>query len=547
MKKYTVGIDFGTLSARAVLMNAESGEIVTSAVCEYSHGVMDRELPCGKRLPPRTALQDAEDYVKALSYTVKAVISKSEIAPEEVIGVGVDFTGCTIMPVDRNMRPLSAIPEYSEEPHAYVKLWKHNSATAESDHINRLAEERGEKWLSIYGGKTSAEWTFAKILQVINEAPEIYDSTYMYLNSADWIAYILTGEVTNSVNFAGYKELWNAENGFPSPEFFEALCPKMKEIVGTKICDRMATLSAPVGYLNKEGATLIGLCEGTPVATPVIDAHSSMPALGIVDKGILMAILGTSACFLVHTTEKKDITGVMGYVKDGIVDGFYSYEAAQATCGDHLEWYINNALPASYIEGAKAEGVGIHKYLREKARKLRIGENRLLYLDWQNGNRCILSDLDLTGALFGLTLHTRPEDIYRAMIEGTAFGGKMIFDNFVANGIEINRVVASGGIAEKDEMYMQIFADVLNREITVSSAAFSGAKGSAIYATVAAGLYDSIVNAAGLLGETEGKHYYPIPENVEAYKKLYAEYVRLHDYFGRGGNDVLKRLKNICD
>ena len=197
----------------------------------------------------------------------------------------------------------------------------------------------------------------------------------MYLNTADWIVYLLTGELTHSVNFAGYKELWNVEEGFPSPDFFEALCPKMKNIVGTKICDKMATLSAPAGYLTKEGAELVGLCEGTPVATPVIDAHASMPALGIVEEGTCMVILGTSGVYLLHSAEKKDMTGIMGYVKDGIVEGLYSYEAAQATCGDHLEWYINNALPAEYTEDAKAQGVKIHKYLREKAKKLRVGEN----------------------------------------------------------------------------------------------------------------------------------------------------------------------------
>lgn len=547
MKKYTLGIDFGTLSARAVLMDVKSGEIIATVVSEYPHGVMDRELPSGKRLPPRSALQDGEDYVKALSYTVRTVISEGGIDPAEIVGVGIDFTGCTLIPVDKDMQPLSSHSEYTDEPHAYVKLWKHNSATKESDEINRLAEERGEKWLSIYGGRTSAEWAFAKILQIYRQAPSVYENTHLFLNSADWMVWLLTGEVTNSVNFAGYKELWNAESGFPSAEFFGELCPEMRNIIGTKICDRMATLSSPAGYVNSEGARLTGLCEGTPIATPVIDAHASMPALRVVEEGTLMLILGTSGVCLLHSEEKKEMSGVLGYVKDGIINGLYSYEAAQATCGDHLEWYINNALPASYIDGARAEGVNIHKYLREKAKKLRVGENGLLYLDWQNGNRCILSNLDLTGALFGLTLGTRPEDIYRAMIEGVAFGCRMIVDNFEANGITIKKAVATGGIAEKDEMFMQILSDVLDRDITVSEVKLSAAKGSAIYATVAAGIYEDINSASRTLGVTEGKLYSPIPENVRAYKKLYAEYVKLHDHFGRGGNDILCRLKGVCD
>ena len=541
MKKYTMGIDFGTLSARAVIIDAVSGEILASSVCEYKHGVIDKELPCGKKLPPRTALQDGEDYRCALSSTARAAISDSGVCPEDICGIGIDFTGCTLIPVDKMMHPLSSIPEYSCEPHAYVKLWKHNSATTQRDRIDRLARERGEKWLSVYSGRTSAEWTFAKILQIIEEAPEVYDNTYMYLNSADWIVYLLTGEITNSANFAGYKELWNAEDGFPSPEFFEALCPKMKDIIGTKVCDKIATLSAPAGYVSEEGSRLTGLPVGIPVATPVIDAHASMPALSVVDSGVMMTILGTSGSYMTHSSEKIEMSGIMGYVKDGIVDGLYSYEAAQATCGDHLDWYIKNALPEAYTSAAEREGVSSHKYLRETAKHLRVGESGLLYLDWQNGNRCILSDLDLTGALFGLTLQTRPEEIYRAMIEGVAFGAKMIIDNFSENGIEINRLVASGGIAEKDEMFMQIYADTLDKEITVSSVRYSAAKGSAIYGAVAAGIYNSIREAAAHLGSTEGKIYRPDPHNAAEYRKLYAEYVKLHDYFGRGGNDVLRR------
>ncbi|MBQ8850488.1 MAG: ribulokinase [Clostridia bacterium] len=545
MKKYTVGIDFGTLSGRAVLMDVESGEIAATSVCEYKHGVIDRELPSGKRLPPRTALQDASDYTEVLSTTLRAVMAEVKADPCQVVGIGIDFTGCTMLPVDENMRPLMFDEKYKDEPHAYVKLWKHNSATKEGDDINSLAAERGEKWLYAHGGKTSAEWMFAKILQIQREAPEIYERTHLFLNSADWVTYLLTGEITHSVNIAEAKELWSEEDGFPSREFFEKLCPEMKDIIGTKIPDNMVYVSSAAGYISEEGARLTGLPVGIPMATPVLDAHASMPALGLTEDGTLMMILGTSAVHLVHCKEKRNIGGIFGYVTEGVMNGLYTYEACQACCGDHLDWYIRNALPASYTEAAKAEGIGIHKYLREKAKKLRVGENGLIYLDWQNGNRSILTDLDLTGALFGLTLQTRPEEIYRAMIEGTVFGAKVILDNFEANGIRINKIVASGGIAEKDDMFMQICADVFGREIVVSDVKLSASKGSAIYAAVAAGIYKDVIEASDALGVRSGRLYEPIPENTEAYGRLYAEYLKLHDYFGRGGNDVLKRLKNI--
>ena len=547
MKRYTVGIDFGTLSGRAVLMDVESGEIVATAVSEYKHGVIDRELSTGRVLPPKTALQDAADYVEVLTETVRAVISEARLDPCQIVGVGIDFTGCTVVPVDESITPLMFDEKYKDEPHAYVKLWKHNSATREGDDINRLAAERGESWLDAHGGRTSADWMLAKILQIQREAPEIYDKTHMFLNSADWITYLLTDDITHSVNFAEAKELWSVDDGFPSPEFFEKLCPKMKNIIGTKIPDNMVGISKPAGYVSEAGARLTGLPEGIPVATPVLDAHASMPALGLTESGTLMMILGTSGVQLVHSEEKKNIKGIFGYLTGGIMEGLYTYEACQACCGDHLDWYIKNCLPESYTEAAREQGVNIHKYLREKAKKLRVGENKLLYLDWQNGNRCILSDLDLTGALFGLTLQTRPEEIYRAMIEGVAFGSKVMMDNFEAHGIAVKKIVASGGIAEKDEMFMQICADVLGREITVSEVKMSASKGSAMYAAVAAGVYKSINEASEILGVREGKLYTPIAENVTAYKKLYEEYLKLHDYFGRGGNDILKRLKSICD
>ena len=547
MKKYTVGIDYGTLSGRAVLMDAQSGEIVASSVCEYAHAVMDRELPTGRRLPSNTALQHAEDYVDVLRTTIKAVMEESFVSPENVVGVCVDFTGCTMLPVDEDMRPLMFYDEYKDDPHAYVKLWKHNSAQKESDDINRLAKEREEKWFPIYGSKTSPEWMFAKVLQTYREAPQIYEKADKFLNSADWITFLLTGEVTNSASFAGYKELWNAESGFPSPEFFEALEPGMKNVVGTKISDNIITLDRVAGYVTREAAALTGLREGTPVAPPVLDAHASMPALGITDEGTLMMILGTSAVHLVHGKEKTDVAGICGYVKDGVMPGFYTYEASQACCGDHLDWFVHNCVPESYTEDARAKGMNIHKYLREKAKALKVGESGLLCLDWQNGNRSILTDSSLTGALFGMTLRTRPEEIYRAMIEGTVFGARKIIENFEAHGIRIEKIVASGGIAEKDEMFVQICADVLNREIIASDVKMSASKGSAIYATVAAGLYENVVEASNALGVRSGKKYTPIDGNVAAYDKLYAEYDKLHDYFGRGGNDVLKDLKKLCN
>ena len=547
MKRYTVGIDFGTLSGRTVLMDADSGEIVSSAVCEYKHGVIDEKLPSGKTLPMNTALQNPQDYVDVLRMTVREVIKKAGVSAESVKGLGIDFTSCTMLPVDENMRPLMFDPAFADEYHAYVKLWKHNSCQAEGDRITEVAKERGEEWLSRYGEKASAGWMFPKILQVLNEAPQVYDAAAKFVHGADWITYLLTGEETHSASFAGIKCFWSKEGGFPSAEFFGAGEPRFANVVSEKMPDRIIGVGKTVGYISKEAAALTGLCEGTPVATPIIDAHASIPAIGVTEPGTLVIVLGTSSAQMVHSKEECRIKGICGYLQDAVFDGLYTYEASQASCGDHIDWFVKNCVPYEYKKEANEQGINIHKYLRAKAEKLKVGESGLLALDWHNGNRSILADSSLTGALFGLTLRTKPEEIYRALIEAAAFGAKRIVDTFEEHGIKIDRVFASGGIAEKDSMTVGIYADVLNRTITVPDAPMSASRGSAIYGAVAAGIYENAEIASNKLGIKDGKVYKPNAENVKVYEKLYGEYCILHDYFGCGENDILKKLRSIRD
>ena len=545
MKQYTIGIDFGSLSGRAVLMNAKTGEIVSSSVYEYPHAVMDEQLPDGTLLPLNTALQHPEDYIGVLTHTVPSILKDADVSPQEVVGIGFDFTASTILPVDEDMCPLCLQERYHSNPHAYVKLWKHNASQPDADHINQVAEERQEDWLQIYGGKISAEWMFPKICQILREAPEVYHDTVRFLEAGDWLSYLLTGRETHSVSFAGFKGLWNKDGGYPSDSFFEAVAPELSNIMGTKVSREVTFVNEIVGRINKNGAELTGLPEGIPVSVPLIDAHASMPALGITDDKTMMLILGTSGVEIVNAKKQKEIKGISGYVYAGVIPPLYTYEAGQACCGDHFDWFVKNAVPSEYVKAAEAEGVNIHQYLRKKAQSLKVGESGLLALDWFNGNRSILSDASLTGMILGITLRTKPEEIYRALIEATAFGNRVIFDTFVEGGIVIDRIVASGGIAEKDPMLVQIYADVLNRPITVSDAKMSASRGSAMYAAVAAGLYPDIVAAAEVLSVKSGKTYTPIPENVSVYDRLYAEYRALHDYFGQGGTDIMKRLRAI--
>ena len=546
MKQYTVGIDFGTLSGRAVLMDAQTGAVLASSVYDYPHAVMAEALPCGTPLPLNTALQHPNDYLDVLRYKVRDVCAQAGVSADEVVGLGFDFTTCTMLPLDEQGEPLCFQENYRSEPHAYVKLWKDHTAQAEANEINQLAERRKEKWLNIYGGKVSSEWMIPKILKIAKDAPQLYRDTALFSEAADWVYRLLTGVEIHSVPFAGYKALWNEESGYPSNDFFAELHPQLSGLIGSKLSATVTPITDRSGRLNRQGAELVGLREGVAVSVPVLDSHASMPALGLTEEGSLMLILGTSTCHVLNSKTKIDIKGICGYVHNGTVPGLYTYEAGQACCGDHFAWFLQNALPKDYADAAEHCGMGIHAYLRQKASRLKVGESGLLALDWFNGNRSVLSDSDLKGMILGMTLRTKPEEIYRALIEATAYGTRMIVEAFEKSGLRIERIVASGGIAEKDEMLMQIYADVLNRPITVSNAKRSASVGSAMYAAVAAGIYDDIHAASSHLADRSGKLYTPIVENVRVYELLYAEYRTLHDYFGKGGNDVMKRLASIA-
>ena len=540
--KYVIGIDYGTLSGRTVLVDTETGKEVAEATLSYAHGVMDEKLPCGKKLPANYALQHPNDYLEVLRTTVPTVLKQANVNADDVVGIGIDFTACTVLPIDQAGTPLCMKEEYENEPHAYVKLWKHHAAQPEADEITALAEKRGEPWLPIYGGKISSEWALPKILQVLREAPEIYDNTDRFIEAADWLSLMLTETETHSAAFAGYKGLWNVETGYPNDEFMTALDERLHGIVGTKLSEKVLGMDKIAGTLSLRGASLTGLPVGIPVALPMIDAHAAMPALNITGDGDLMMIVGTSTCHILNSTQGKNVDGICGYVKDGVIPGYYTYEAGQAAVGDSFDWFVKNCVPASYTDEAKEKGINIHKLLRQKASKLQPGESGLLALDWFNGNRSILVNANLTGLILGMTLQTKPEEIYRALIEATAYGTRVIVEQYEQNGIAIKSICAAGGIAQKDEMMMQIYADVLNREIRIAGSTQAGALGSAIYASVAANVYPDVKTAAERLAKPDLKVYKPDQENHKAYSKLYAEYKKLHDYFGNGINRVMEKI-----
>lgn len=548
-KKYSIGVDYGTQSGRAVLVDVSDGSVIAQSTKMYTHGVMEEYLPDGTKLAPDWALEHPADYIEVLEHTIPAILKESGVTAEDVIGLGIDFTACTMLPIDKEGTPLCFKDELKSNPHAWLKLWKHHAAQEQANRLNQVAEERGEDFLARYGGKISSEWMFPKIMQILEEAPEIYEQTDRFMEAADWVVLQLTGVEARNSCTAGYKAMWHKKKGYPSTDFFKALDSRLEHVVDEKLSTNILPQGAKAGELTKAMAEKTGLLAGTAVAVANVDAHVAVPAVGITEPNKLLMIIGTSTCDIMCGTEEKIVPGMCGVVEDGVLPGFYGYEAGQSCVGDHFEWLVKNCVPGSYYEEAERKGMNIHQLLTEKAAQLKIGESGLLALDWWNGNRSVLVDVDLTGLMLGMTLTTKPEEMYRALIEATAYGKNIIIENFEASGVAVDELYACGGISKKNAMMMQIYADVTNKEIFIGASDQAPALGSAMFGAVAAGAahggYDSIFDAAKVMGKVEDKTYRPIPENVEKYRKLYEEFKLLHDYFGRGSNDVMKRLKAI--
>jgi L-ribulokinase len=552
MAKYAIGVDFGTETGRAVLVDVANGSEVATAVYPYSHGVIDERLPIpGEQilLEPDWALQDPQDYLRTFQHAIPAVLKQSSVRPEDVIGIGIDFTACTMLPVKRDGTPLCDLPEFRRQPHAWVKLWKHHAAQPEADKINETAWRLDQKWLNRYGGKISSEWFFSKVLQILDEAPEIYAAADRLIEAADWVVWQLTGIETRNSCTAGYKAIWSKREGFPDKFYFKALDPRLENVIDEKMSREIRPIGDRAGGLTEQAAQWTGLKRGTAVAIANVDAHVAVPAATVTETGRMVMIMGTSICHMVLGDAENVVPGMCGYVEDGIIPGLFGYEAGQSCVGDHFAWFVENCVPARYEQEAQKRGIDIHQLLEEKAARLKPGESGLLALDWWNGNRSVLVDVDLTGMLLGATLATKAEEIYRALIEATAYGTRVIVDTFQQNNVPIDELVACGGLPEKSKLVMQIYADVTGREIKVTASKQTPALGSAMFGAVAAGKstggYDSIYDAARLMAHLKEDTFKPIPENQKVYERLYVEYLRLHDYFGRGGNDVMKTLKKI--
>ena len=543
-----VGVDFGTLSARAVVVRASDGAELGSGLGEYAHGSIERTLPSTRQpLPPDWALQDPEDWRTALGTAVRAALRDAGADPSAVVGIGTDFTACTVLPVLRDGTPLCEVPELRDRPHAWPKLWKHHAAQPQADRITDLAHERGEKWISRYGGRISSEWEFAKALQLLEEDPDSYRRTERWIEAADWIIWQLCGRETRNTCTAGYKGIFQ-DGHYPSEDYLAALNPDFADFAQSRLAGLpLSELGSRAGTLTAEGAKLTGLPEGIAVAAGNVDAHVTAPAARSILPGQMLAIMGTSTCHVMNGDHLADVPGICGVVDGGIISGMFGYEAGQSAVGDIFAWWTGLGVPESYLEEAAERGQNMHEYLSSLCEGQPVGAHGLITLDWMGGNRSILVDHHLSGVIAGLTLATTPEDVYLALLESTAYGTRVIIESFAAAGVPVTEFIVAGGL-KRNRLLMQIYADVLRRPISVAASDQAPAVGSAIHAAVAAGLYPDVTAASEVMGRVEQAAYEPDQARSDVYDELYAEYRTLHDYFsGRpewAGNDVLHRLRN---
>lgn len=541
MPKHTIGVDFGTESARAVLVDVGSGRVAATATALYPHGVIDRTLPGRtETLPPDWALQHPGDWVSVLEQLLQAMTQHAHAG--DIIGLGIDFTSCTVLPATAEGTPLCLLPDLARDPHAWPKLWKHHAAQPYADRINAARTRAGGAFLEFYGGKTSSEWLWAKGWQVLAESPAVTHSMTRWIEGGDWIIWQLTGTETRSVCQAGYKAHWQRDSGYPDGAFLRHLDPALPALLDCLAPPHPVARRA--GGLVSAWAARTGLRPGTPVAVAVIDAHAGMPAVGAAEPGQLVAIMGTSTCHLLVDPRRYTIPGISGVVEDGIVPGLFGYEAGQASVGDIFQWFVRNATPASVGTGDAA-----YEALAAQAGRLRPGQAGVLALDWWNGCRTPLVDADLSGLLVGLTVTTEPHEIYRALLESTAFGTRRVIETFEAGGVTIREVIACGGLAQRNPLLLQLTADVIGREVQVAPVEHASAVGAAIYGATAAGApaggYADLRDAIRRMGGRERSAYRPRPAEQRLYESLYRDYLDLARYFGEGGTGLMKRLRRL--
>ncbi|MCD8833554.1 ribulokinase [Staphylococcus arlettae] len=540
---YSIGIDFGTGSGRVFLINTASGAIVSHFVKQYTHGTIEKSLN-GVKLPRDFALQNANDYLEVIKEGIPAMLAEVDISPKEIVGIGIDFTSSTVMFVDEALEPVHNLTQFQNNPHAYVKLWKHHGAQAEADQLFTTALAEKNRWLGYYGFNVSSEWMIPKILEVNNKAPEVMAATSYIMEAGDWIVNKLTGRNIRSNCGLGFKSFWEEEEGFHY-DLFDKVDGELSEIVRTKVDAPIVKIGETAGRLSADMAEQLGLDPETQVSPFIIDAHASLLGIGSQQDKEMTMVMGTSTCHLMLNKTQHKVPGISGSVKGAIIPGIYAYEAGQSAVGDLFE-YVAKQAPAAYVEEATQLGISIFEVLNQKAEQLYPGESGLIALDWHNGNRSVLSDSQLTGCLFGMTLKTTHAEIYRAYMEATAFGTKMIMQQYEGWQMTVDRVFACGGIPKKNPLLMDIYANVLNKKITVIDSEYAPAIGAAILGAISGNAHATFDSAIQAMKEPVLYEVEPDPTKVERYQTLFEAYNELHDIHGYKKARIMREVSQLA-
>jgi L-ribulokinase len=515
--RIALGLDFGTESVRAVLVDLRGRERA-AVVARYAHGQIIETLPGSKKkLPPHYALQHPQDWLNSAAKAVRGAMRAAKIDAAQVIGIGVDFTSCTMLPALRDGTPLCLVPKFAREPLAWPKLWKHHGAQAQTDRINAVARERREAFLSRYGGTIGLEWFFPKMLETLEHAPRVYDAAEVWVEGGDWFVWQLVGgdaaTLPRSTCQAGYKGMWSATDGYPSRDFLRAVHPKFERVVVDKMSGRLLAPGTSAGGLRHEMAGKLGLRDGTPVSAAIIDAHAGVPGAGASEPGTFVMVLGTSSCHMLNAERECYVPGVAGIVRDGILPGFFGYETGQAAVGDAFDWLRRLC--------------GLHDFanLSRAAKTLPPGADGVLCLDWLNGCRTPLMNGALTGAFTGLTLHHTPAHLYRALLEASAFGVRWIVDLLREHGVPVKKFVATGGLPHHNPLVVEVYADVLGAPIIVHPSKHGPALGAAILGALAAGAFPAPAPAIRAMATAKSAPVVkPNRAHRAAYDRLYRSY-----------------------
>ncbi len=560
MARYAIGVDFGTNSCRSLLVNVSTGKELAGSVFPYPSGEAGVILDS---LDPNLARQNPADYLVGIEAVIRGAMEAArkedpEFSSEAVLGIGIDTTGSSPMPVDESGQALCFQARFRNNPAAMAWLWKDHTSYKEAAQITELASTIRPQYLSKIGGTYSSEWWWSKILHCKNSAKDVFEAAYSWVEICDWIPAVLTGKLSprqlkRSVCAAGHKAMFNPSwQGLPDKEFLDKLSPGLGAL-RDRLYDNAYTADHRAGELSDSWAQRLGLPRSTTVAVGAFDAHMGAVGAGIAP-GTLVKIIGTSTCdIMIHPNSEvlRDIPGVCGIVDGSVMDGYYGIEAGQSGVGDIFLWFVNNLVPEKYGRTPAEQFASLEK----AAAALKPGESGLLALDWNNGNRTILVDVRLSGLLVGQTLHTQPHEIYRALLEATGFGALAIIDRIEEYGVLVQEVVSCGGLAAKNPLLMQIYADISGRPMKIARSEQAPALGAAVFAAVAAGAreggYDSVAAAQGAMVGIGGQ-YRPIPENHQTYRQVYSLYRQLHDSFGVRQwsgpmHNVMKRLLDIRD